>query len=216
MNLNELEKLNELKEKGILTDKEFKKAKERILNGNETNHEKEEKYDFFKNPKRDATKNDLKIIFAIIVGTLIFFSIFVFVCTALPSSTNNEKDAIEETSNTSVNPLLVYNIETTIKDMAQIFYENEANAYSTFYGKRVKITGNISDISVDTSIIVNMGTTITLDEKGAKYGVKCNFKDGDATGIKNYKKGDNITIVGTVSEKLINNMYLKECIICAE
>lgn len=32
MDLNELEKLNELKEKGALTDEEFKKAKEKLLN----------------------------------------------------------------------------------------------------------------------------------------------------------------------------------------
>lgn len=32
MNLSELEKLNELKEKGILTEEEFKKAKEKLLN----------------------------------------------------------------------------------------------------------------------------------------------------------------------------------------
>lgn len=209
MELNELEKINELKEKGILTDEEFKKAKERILNGNETNQEKEENYNFFKNPQRNVTKKDVKILFAIIVGTLIFFSIFVFVCTSLPSNTNNEKDAIAETNNT-------YDIETTVKDMSQMFYENEAKAYSTFSGKRVKITGKIIDISVDTSVLLNMGTSISINENGAKYGALCNFKDGDTTGINNYKKGDFITIIGVVNDKFVNHINLEKCIICAE
>ena len=36
MNYDELNKLNELKEKGILTEEEFQKEKEKILNSNET------------------------------------------------------------------------------------------------------------------------------------------------------------------------------------
>lgn len=93
MDLNELEKLNDLKDKGVLTEEEFQKAKSKILNNNFHSSDKdnyvsqlnnyrtsknEDKYDFFNSdPHRKVTKKDVKILLSItIVGTVALFILF--------------------------------------------------------------------------------------------------------------------------------------------
>lgn len=67
MDVHELEKLNELKEKGVLTDEEFQKAKENLLNGGSTAIV--ESASGLKCPKCNSKKVNIQIVDSGSVGT---------------------------------------------------------------------------------------------------------------------------------------------------
>ena len=144
-------------------------------------------------------KNNSKLILIIVIVIVCFFVVFF----------GDRKKTDENVQNAIYN----YDVETSIKEMAQVYYDNELNGNKTYFNKRVKLTGIIDDISYDKSVAFNTGISIIIHEDGAKYRVYCNFKDGDASGITDYKKDDTITIIGNVNEMLSNSLSLNKCVI---
>ena len=108
-----------------------------------------------------------------------------------------------------------YEIEDTIANMSETYYQNEARGNSTYFGKKVKVSGNISLISVDESVLFNTGVTVHLDEDGARYDLLCNNENG-IKGITKYSRGDNITVVGKMDTMVSSALVMHECEIYSE
>ena len=103
--------------------------------------------------------------------------------------------------------------EESIKEISKVYYDNKLRGNKEYFGKKIKVTAQITSINSDSSVLFNTGVTVNLEEKGAYYYMMCNFKDGDSTGILNYNRGDMITIIGTMDELIGNSLCLKKCII---
>lgn len=101
-------------------------------------------------------------------------------------------------------------IEDTLTNMSNVYYNNEVNGNNTYFGKKVKVSAIVSSISSDSSVFFNTGVTIHLDENGSKYGLMCNNEDG-IYGVNNINRGDRITVIGTMDERIGSSLFLKNC-----
>ena len=108
-----------------------------------------------------------------------------------------------------------FEIDDNLTNMANTYYLNEARGNSTYFGKKVKVTATITDISVDESVLFNTGVTIHLKENGAKYTLLCN-NDKGINGITNYNRGDKITVVGKMDTMVTGALVMKKCEIYSE
>lgn len=130
--------------------------------------------------------------------------------TGFIDTTDKKANTYSQRENEQQNQL-EYDIEDSLTNIADEYYLNEARANVKYFGKKIKITAGIEDITVDSSVFFNLGVTVYLREKGARYDLICNFGDGDSSGITYYNKGDKITIVGTMDEMIGSSLYMKKC-----
>jgi len=130
------------------------------------------------------------------------------------SNQNNEiQQEIQVENNVENQKNTEFDIEDSLENITNEYYLNEARANTKYFNKKIKITSLIQSIDVDSSVLFNMGVTVHLYEKNAKYNIICNFKDGDSTGITKYNKGDKITVIGTMDTRIGDSPYMKNCFI---
>jgi len=105
---------------------------------------------------------------------------------------------------------LTYDKEGSLKEIANVYYSNEAKGNSNYFGKMVKVTGVVDRVKVDDSVIFNTGVTIWIKEKGAKYDLACNNENG-IVGVTDISKGDKIAVVGKMNTMAGSSLLLDDC-----
>lgn len=95
-------------------------------------------------------------------------------------------------------------IEVTALQLFDEYDDNEVSADIKYKGKQVSVSGTVEDIAKDI-----MGDIyVTLRGKDVFSSVQC-FFDNEKVAA-NLKKGDRITLTGTVSGKMMN-VIVREC-----
>lgn len=125
-------------------------------------------------------------------------------------SNNNAQDTTKNDQSSSNKSSQSYDIEDSLANIANTYYQNETRGNKEYFKKRVKVTATISDISVDKSVLFNTGVTIHLKETGAKYRMLCNNEDG-IKGITYYNRGDSITVIGTMNTMVGSSLLMDKC-----
>lgn len=105
---------------------------------------------------------------------------------------------------------LSFDKEGSLKDIAQVYYLNEARGNSEYFGKIIKVTGTIGKIDVDDSVLFNMGVTIWLKDNEAKYNLACNNKQG-IIGVSEVNRGEQISVIGEMDTLTNNFLTLDNC-----
>ena len=105
---------------------------------------------------------------------------------------------------------LTYELEGNLKDIAEVYYLNEARGNSTYFGKMVKVTGKISDIDVDDSVLFNTGVTIWLNDSNSHYALACGNDDG-IVGVKDLNKGNTVSLVGKMNTMAGSSLLMDDC-----
>lgn len=177
----------------------------------------------FKNETNyDKAQTDKLISYVIITGFMVMFIIISIIMVSNSNETSNKNYGVEKESNIDTEIVTEkisdnvknYDIEEDIDVFVSTYYNNELDGNKKYYGKRIKLTGELNNIDTDDSVIVNLGITCYL-KTTQKLDVACNFKDGDATYLSDYSRGEKITIIGTVDEVVKgfpkNLIYLKKC-----
>ncbi len=100
-------------------------------------------------------------------------------------------------------------IEVTANELWSAFDENEVNAEQVYNGKKVRITGVISDIN-SSGALVDANVLLLVD--GSYFGcVQCNFGSKNADMLSTLHKGDSVTIEGTCGTLSLYNVIVRNC-----
>ena len=100
-------------------------------------------------------------------------------------------------------------IEVTANELWSAFDENEVKAEQTYNGKKVRITGIISDIN-SSGAFVDANVLLVVD--GSYFGcVQCNFESKNASMLSTLHKGDSVTIEGTCGTLSLYNVMVRNC-----
>ena len=100
-------------------------------------------------------------------------------------------------------------IEVTANELWSAFDENEVNAEQAYNGKKVRITGVISDIN-SSGAFVDANVLLLVD--GSYFGcVQCNFGSKNVDMLSTLHKGDSVTIEGTCGTLSLYNVIVRNC-----
>ena len=100
-------------------------------------------------------------------------------------------------------------IEVTANELWSAFDENEVNAEQVYNGKKVRITGVISDIN-SSGAFVDANVLLLVDV--SYFGcVQCNFRSKNADMLSTLRKGDSVTIEGTCGTLSLYNVIVRNC-----
>ena len=100
-------------------------------------------------------------------------------------------------------------IEVTANELWSAFDENEVKAEQAYNGKKVRITGVISDIN-SSGAFVDANVLLLVD--GSYFGcVQCNFGSKNADMLSTLHKGDSVIIEGTCGTHSLYNVIVRNC-----
>lgn len=105
-------------------------------------------------------------------------------------------------------PKIAY-IEVSANDLWNAFDENEVAAEQKYNGKKVRVTGIISDIN-SGSTLTSANVLLRVDN-GFIGCVQCNFNSTNAKELANLIKGESVTIEGTCGTLSIYNLMISSC-----
>src|SRR5579871_6853209 len=143
-------------------------------------------------PMSDAPKSKLKTVMPAILFILASLLLIYFIVT--PSRQRNNSS--------------IPSIKISAEDLSIAFSKNDSSATDMYYGKPLRITGNI----IETGSEEAGQPYITLQGAGTgKPDIQCVFPDSDvAPIIQSFKKGQTLTLEG-VCDTLQNNVVLRGC-----
>lgn len=163
----------------------------------------------------------------LIIGIL--FGIFCFTCFTLgiidgitntvsdnQPSTNNkvqqtqdnkeEKIQIEEHQKEEV--VKDFDIEISLKEMSEIYYNNKLNGNKQFFGKKVKTQAKFEETSSGTF----SGLIAYFDGINSIYGIHCTSFDKETEqNLSTFNRGETLNIIGIVDELVSSSIKFKEC-----
>lgn len=89
-------------------------------------------------------------------------------------------------------------ISVTATEVAKAFNANELKGKETYTGKRATITGTV------TSIGEAFGRKYVCLQGESFISLQCYFNDDNLAGVSDLRKGQKVTIVGTIGEMAVN------------
>ncbi|WP_300601513.1 hypothetical protein [Niabella sp.] len=97
-------------------------------------------------------------------------------------------------------------ITTDAAALVTAFSNDESAANRKYVEKIIAVTGKVTDVKIDT-----MGqATVFLDSSDPTTSVTCSFYDTEATAVKKLSTGQQVTIKGVCTGKLID-VVLNKC-----
>lgn len=93
-------------------------------------------------------------------------------------------------------------------ELYQAYYDNEVAADERFKAKTVLVDGRIKDIGKD---ITNTAYLILGDNADTIRGTQAMFRSDDAARIASLSKGERVSVLCTVSGKILTNVILRGC-----
>ena len=153
-------------------------------------------------PKSNIKKN-------IIIALASFLSLFIII--GVVNSNNNKATPASSTSTseTQANSKSDDFIDVDYNELFNEYKNNEISADQKYKGKKLKITGQISNIGQD----ILDTPYLKIDTNGIS-GIRLECKKSDKDKLANLSKGQNITVVGRCDGYSICDVYLKDCVIC--
>lgn len=134
----------------------------------------------------------------------------------LGGNDDSEKEPVKpavsgDTSSSTVeNNVIEPEITVTAGEVINLFEENEVKGKQTYTGKLAEITGIVDSIGE------SFGQTYVTIGTGEQFEIvtlQCFFKDKDEINkVAELKKGDEVTIIGTIGEQSIN-IGVNNCIL---
>lgn len=117
-----------------------------------------------------------------------------------PSDTKTSSSSSEQKTET---------IKVSAETLRQAYKEYQVGADNTYKGKLVEITGSVETIGKDTTNEAYV-TFQTTDQYAIDH-VQCMFPKQNEGAISTLKKGDSITVQGTVSGTVISGAIVRNC-----
>jgi ribosomal protein L32 len=120
-----------------------------------------------------------------------------------------------ETPSTEVKPTepqkLTPQITVTGTDISKDYSENEVSADSKYKDKIIELSGKI--VSVSNGISDNEMVVKLSDGKYDLSGAMCYMKTSEKEKVLSFKKGQQVTLIGTGNSATIGSPMLKDCIV---
>lgn len=118
---------------------------------------------------------------------------------------NNEELPEENTKPVEKNP---YDIEISLKEMANVYYNNELNGNKQFFGKRVKTQAKFRK----TSSGILSGLIAYFDGGDSIYDIHCTSFDKETKSIlSELNRNETVTIIGTVGQLISPSIKFENC-----
>ena len=119
---------------------------------------------------------------------------------------NNNEELPEENINPVEKP--PYDIEISLKEMANVYYNNELNGNKQFFGKRVKTQAKFTK----TSNGIFSGLIAYFDGGNSIYDVHCTSFDKETESIlSELNRNETVNIIGTVDELVSTSINFENC-----
>jgi len=135
----------------------------------------------------------------------------------LPQNNDNNNEEVPEENNKPVEkphennkPIekQEYDIEISLKEMADVYYNNELNGNKQFFGKRVKTKAKFRE----TSSGMFSGLIAYFDGGNAIYDIHCTSFDKETEGkLSELNRNETVNIIGTVGELISPSINFKNC-----
>ncbi len=101
-----------------------------------------------------------------------------------------------------------YDIETSLKEMSEIYYNNELNGNKQFFGKRIKTKAKFEETSSGTF----SGLIAYFKGIDSIYNIHCtSFDDETKSNLSSLNKDEIVNIIGTVDELVSSSIKFKDC-----
>ncbi len=117
-----------------------------------------------------------------------------------------EKNQIEEQQKEEA--VKDFDIEISLKEMSEIYYNNKLNGNKLFFGKKVKTQAKFDE----TSSGIFSGLIAYFDGINSMYGIHCTSFDKETKqNLSTFNRGETLNIIGTVDELVSSSIKFKEC-----
>jgi|GEM_PF-2402870 len=217
--LDELKKLADLKNQGILTEDEFQKEKEKLLNQNsvsvQTQNQENQKANglptktqkCFKCKKEFDAKEKICPVCgkkqpSTAAGCFLIIAFFIIIICILFAIFGDHSGKSNSTASAQTN-----SVTTISANELDIEYgKNEISAENKYKGKLIIVTGKVTEIS--TAFDGTPYVSIASDIYGMAY-VKCYFEDKNS--ITSINTDDKVKIEGVVSNYTYGHPTLEQC-----
>ena len=101
-----------------------------------------------------------------------------------------------------------YDLEISIKEMSEVYYNNELNGNKNFFGKLIKTKAKFDETSS------GMFSRLTAYFKGIDsiYNIHCtSFENDTKEKLSTFSRGEIVNIIGTVDELVSSSIKFKDC-----
>lgn len=120
---------------------------------------------------------------------------------------NNEKEDLPQENNKPTEEPQ-YDIEISLKEMANVYYNNELNGNKQFFGKRVKTQAKFRK----TSSGILSGLIAYFDGGDSIYDIHCTSFDKETKGIlSELNRNETVNIIGTVGQLISPSIKFENC-----
>lgn len=126
------------------------------------------------------------------------------------SPTPKENSSPVQTQTKTQPEVKVPAIKLSAQTLLQAYKDNEVNGDTLYKGKLVEVSGTIETIGKD--ILDDPYITFKNIDPYAVDNVQCMFNKTDEGILAQLKKGETITIQGTVSGMTIGNVVISDCV----
>lgn len=139
-----------------------------------------------------------------------FWVIVVIVVLAIAgSSSENNQPVTVKTPAQNQPEQKVEAIKLKAETLRQAYKANEVNGDNLYKGKLVEISGTVDSIGKD--VMKEAYITFETPESVSFDKVQCMFNQTEEAGLAQLKKGQSITVQGTVSGATIGSVIVKNC-----
>ena len=140
-------------------------------------------------------------------GWLVFVIIIIFLSLLTPFIMSNHKQVSQNLSTTDQSNNSLEASYTLLADsLYREYEENEVAADAKYKGRVIIVSGIIQDIGKD---FTNTAYVVLAAE--GLFGVHCMYAKGGELSVAHLSKGQQITIKGVVSGKMIGSVLIQEC-----
>lgn len=111
-----------------------------------------------------------------------------------------------KTSPTS--PKAEFDIEISLKEMSEVYYNNELDGNKQFFGKKIKTQA----IFEETSNGMFSGLIAYFKGENSIYDIHCTSFDKETKeNLSTFNRNEKVNIIGTVDELVSSSIKLKDC-----
>lgn len=101
-----------------------------------------------------------------------------------------------------------YDIEISLKEISEVYYDNELNGNKQFFGKRIKTQALFEETSSGTF----SGLIAYFDGINSIYNIHCTSFDKETKqNLSTFNRGETLNIIGVVDELVSSSIKFKEC-----
>lgn len=122
------------------------------------------------------------------------------------SSITTSKSTTQKTNITVENN--DYDFDISLKEMSEIYYNNELDGNKKFFGKKVKTKAKFNQVSTGTF----SGLIAYFDELDSIYGIYCvSFDKKTKNKLNTFNRNEVLTVIGTVDTLSSSSIKFKNC-----